>query len=55
MSKPETNPYEELEIIITVILGKDRPRKKRIVIEIRPDGTTAVGKEITNLTKQGGK
>lgn len=56
MHKPENmNEYEELEIIVRVVLGKDQPKKKRIVVEILPDGTTAVGKEIPDRTKQGGK
>ena len=56
MSSPDdAREYEELEIIVRVVLGKDQPRKKRIVVEILPDGTTAVGKEISDRTKQGGK
>lgn len=53
MSKPDDpREYEELEVIIRVVLGKNQPRKKRIVLEILPDGTTAVGKEISDRTKQ---
>lgn len=50
------NDCEELEVIVRVVFGKDQqPRKKRIVVEILPDGTTAVGKEISERTQQGGR
>ena len=46
--------YDELEIIVRVVMGKDEPRKKRIVVEILTDGTTAVGREISERTKEKG-
>lgn len=54
-SSEDPHECEELEIIVRVVLGKDQPKKKRIVVEILPDGTTAVGQEISDRTKQSGK
>lgn len=54
-SSEDPHEYEELEVIVRVVLGKDQPKKKRIVVEILPNGTTAVGAEIPDHTKQAGK
>ena len=47
---------EDLEVAVQLVLGAQRPRRIKVVIEILPDGTTAIGKEISDRTKQpGGK
>ena len=46
---------DEKYIVVRVVLGNGHPTPSRLVLEFLPDGTCAVGKEISERTQMGGR